>query len=140
MVRRSEVVADAKGDANGSICGVEAKEVRVLCKTEADVIILPLCKRRNVSCEEVPDADEGVQAEFCARLRVVSLGNRGILEASNEDSGADTYVRLQSVSGIAKHQIECYACGFAFTMRVIQQNKIEMGKRLLKPLLRRGFL
>ena len=104
------MVADAKADGNGSVCGVEAKEIRVLFKIEPNVIVFPLCKRGHVSCEEVPDADEGVQAELRARLRVVSLGNRGILELSNKDAGADTYVRLQSVPGIAKHQIEWSDC------------------------------
>jgi len=103
---RSEVVADTKGDVNGSVCSVETKEIRVFCKIEPNVIVFPLCKCGNVSCEKVPDADEGVQAELCARLGVVTLSNRGILDAANKDAGADAYVRLQSVSGIAKHQIE----------------------------------
>lgn len=105
-----EVIGDAESDAHGRICGVEAKEIRVLFKIEPNVIVLPLCKRGHVPCEVVPDADEGVQTEFRARLGGVSLGNRGILDAGNEDAGADTYVRLQSVSGIAKHQIEWSNC------------------------------
>lgn len=97
------MIADAESDAYGRICGVESKEIRVLFKIEPYVIVFSFREGGYVSGEVVPGTDEAVQAELRARLRIFSLGNRRIRDASDKDTGADSDIRLQSVPGIAQH-------------------------------------
>ena len=106
----SEVVVDTDCNADGTICRVEAKEIGILRKIEPNVIVLTFCKRGYVSGEIVPDTDEAVQAELRTRLGIVSLGNRGILESTDKDPRTDSYVWLQPVPRIAKHEIQRSNC------------------------------
>ena len=86
--------AEAEGSVNGSVCGVKTKEVRILLETESNVVKLPLCEHRHVSCEVVPEADESIQTELRARLGALALGNRRIVDSSKEYTGTNANVRL----------------------------------------------
>ena len=85
---------ETEGSVNGSVPGIETKEIRVFLKTESNVVELSLCEHRHVSRDVVPDADESVETEFCARLGAFTLSNRRIVDSSHEYTGSDTDVRL----------------------------------------------
>jgi hypothetical protein len=69
------MIGDAKSDAYGSVCGLEAKEIRVLFKIESNVIVLSFCERGYMSGDVISGTDEAVQTELGARLGIVTLGH-----------------------------------------------------------------
>ena len=106
----SEVIVDTDCNADGTIGRVEAKEIGILRKIEPNVIVLTFCKRGYVSGEIVPETDEAIQTKLRTRLGIISLSNRRIMDASDKDARADSYIRLQPVPRIAKHEIKRSYC------------------------------
>jgi hypothetical protein len=74
-MRELEMDAQAECAVNGRVPGIETKEVRIFLKTESNVVEFTLCEHRDVSRGIVPEADESIETEFCARLGAFTLGN-----------------------------------------------------------------
>lgn len=111
---RSKMIADAEGDVNHVVCGVEAEQIetaawRSFREIEPHVVEFSFGEHRDMSGEVITESELRVESKFRAGLRIIRTEG-GIFDLRDENSGTDCEVRLESGLVITEAEIQRCKC------------------------------